>query len=64
MPPMCSMKCNFIKVDWIWPVGLAKPREYLEAEWRVVRRAGEGKEVRWEKLIKLGSDAENPIVVV
>ncbi|KAH9915361.1 uncharacterized protein B0H18DRAFT_1124950 [Fomitopsis serialis] len=86
MLPMCSMKCNFIEVDWIWPVGLAKPREYLEAEWKVVRmpdpmglvavrprpgqpgcqvqRAGEGKEVHWEKLIKLGLDMENPIVVV
>ncbi|KAH9915366.1 uncharacterized protein B0H18DRAFT_1124954 [Fomitopsis serialis] len=36
--PMCSMKYNFIELNWIWPVGLGKCREIMEAKWAVVTR--------------------------
>ncbi|KAH9910757.1 uncharacterized protein B0H18DRAFT_1129595 [Fomitopsis serialis] len=36
--PMCSMKYNFMGLDWIWPVGLPERRSYMEASWTHVVR--------------------------
>ncbi|KAH9913034.1 uncharacterized protein B0H18DRAFT_960645 [Fomitopsis serialis] len=35
--PMCSMKHDFMELDWVWPVGLQDGREYLQGQWSVMQ---------------------------
>ncbi|KAH9919270.1 uncharacterized protein B0H18DRAFT_957625 [Fomitopsis serialis] len=40
--PMCSMRHKFINLKWIWPVGLPRRREYVQARWHTVREPVRG----------------------
>ncbi|KAH9920485.1 uncharacterized protein B0H18DRAFT_957068 [Fomitopsis serialis] len=38
MPPMCSMKAEFLDFDFVCPVDLPQPRKCLKAKWRIEHR--------------------------